>query len=74
LRSLRGETACVFPELPGKEDKKEEEGVVTSAADWDSDTSLADGSTPFAKLLTTSPPQSTGENKSLSLRSNPYEA
>ncbi|KAM4570125.1 proline-rich transmembrane protein 4 [Odontesthes bonariensis] len=50
----------IAEELPGKEDKEEEEGVVTSAADWDSDTSLADGSTPFAKLLTTSPPQSTG--------------
>ncbi|XP_072233284.1 proline-rich transmembrane protein 4 [Leuresthes tenuis] len=50
----------IAEELPGKEDKKEEEGVVTSAANWDSDTSLADGSTPFAKLLTTSPPQSTG--------------
>ncbi|XP_028426646.1 proline-rich transmembrane protein 4 [Perca flavescens] len=45
-------------ELPGKEDKEDEEGVVPSA-DWDGDTRLADNSTPSAKLLTTSTPQST---------------
>ncbi|KAK1906154.1 Proline-rich transmembrane protein 4 [Dissostichus eleginoides] len=45
-------------ELPGKEDKEDEEGVVPSA-DWDGHTTLADVSTPYAKLLTTSPPQST---------------
>ncbi|XP_033968322.1 proline-rich transmembrane protein 4 [Pseudochaenichthys georgianus] len=38
-------------ELPGKEDEEDEEGVVPST--------LADVSTPYAKLLTTSPPQST---------------
>ncbi|XP_023140516.1 proline-rich transmembrane protein 4 [Amphiprion ocellaris] len=47
-------------ELPGKEDKEDEEGVVPSAADGDGGTSLADISTPSAKLLTTSQPQSTG--------------
>ncbi|XP_044041688.1 proline-rich transmembrane protein 4 [Siniperca chuatsi] len=49
-------------ELPGKEDKEDEEaeeGVVPSA-DEDGDTRLADISTPSAKLLTTSLPQSTG--------------
>ncbi|KAF3859231.1 hypothetical protein F7725_021630 [Dissostichus mawsoni] len=45
-------------ELPGKEDKEDEEGVVPSA-DWDGHTTLPDVSTPYAKLLTTSPPQST---------------
>ncbi|KAK5848897.1 hypothetical protein PBY51_008583 [Eleginops maclovinus] len=45
-------------ELPGKKDKEDKEGVVPSA-DWDGDTTLADVSTPYAKRLTTSPPQST---------------
>lgn len=46
-------------ELPGKEDKEAEEGVVPSA-DRDDDTKLADISTPSTKLLTTSPTHSTG--------------
>ncbi|XP_034382596.1 proline-rich transmembrane protein 4 [Cyclopterus lumpus] len=45
-------------EPPGsREDKEDEEGVVPSA-DGDSDTELADISTPSTKLLTTSTPQS----------------
>ncbi|KAM7378304.1 hypothetical protein PAMA_013281 [Pampus argenteus] len=49
-------------ELPAKEDKVEEaeEGVVPSAADGDGDAELARISTPYAELLTTSLPQSTG--------------
>ncbi|XP_037616428.1 proline-rich transmembrane protein 4 [Sebastes umbrosus] len=47
-------------EPPGKEDKEDEEGAVPSA-DGDGDTGLAEISTTTAsaKLLTTSPPQST---------------
>ncbi|XP_028256701.1 proline-rich transmembrane protein 4 [Parambassis ranga] len=47
-------------ELPGEEDKEDEEGVVLSAAHSNRDTGLADTSTSATKLLTTSPPQSTG--------------
>ncbi|XP_067438399.1 proline-rich transmembrane protein 4 [Thunnus thynnus] len=52
----------ITEELPAKEDKadEDEEGVVPSAADGDGDTKLADVSTPYTKLLTTSLPQSTG--------------
>lgn len=63
LRSLRGQTACVFPELPGKADEEDgeaEEGVAPSA-DEDGDSSLAAIPTQSAKLLTPSLPQSTGE-------------
>ncbi|XP_045927938.1 proline-rich transmembrane protein 4 [Micropterus dolomieu] len=45
-------------DLPGKEDKEDEEGVVPST-DGDGDTSLADTSTLSTKLLTTSLPLST---------------
>ncbi|KAM9334941.1 proline-rich transmembrane protein 4 [Symphorus nematophorus] len=50
-------------ELPGKEDKEDEdaeEGVVPSADSDGGDTSLAEISTPATNLLTPSPPQSTG--------------
>nr|XP_033470151.1 proline-rich transmembrane protein 4 [Epinephelus lanceolatus]XP_033470152.1 proline-rich transmembrane protein 4 [Epinephelus lanceolatus] len=52
----------IAKELPGKEDKEAEEAEegVVPPADSDSDTRLADVSTPSAKLLTASPPQSTG--------------
>lgn len=52
---------CVSsPELPGKEVKQEDEGVLSSAADEDADTTLTAVSTPPAKRLTTTT-QSTGE-------------
>ncbi|XP_069571866.1 proline-rich transmembrane protein 4-like isoform X2 [Brachyistius frenatus] len=46
-------------ELPGIEDREDEEGAAPSSADGDSDTSPADISTPPAELLTTPLPHST---------------
>lgn len=53
----------LLPELPGQEDKEDEEAEEgwASSADGDGDTRLADDSAPTAKLLTTSPPPIAGE-------------
>ncbi|XP_029968947.1 proline-rich transmembrane protein 4 [Salarias fasciatus] len=47
-------------ELPGRQDKDDEDGALPSATDKDDHKTLADVSTPASKLLTTSLPQSTG--------------
>lgn len=54
---------CLLPELPGREDKEDEEAEEgwASSADGDGDTRLAGDSAPTAKPLTTSPPPSAGE-------------
>lgn len=50
---------CLLPEVPGQEDKEDEEAEEgwASSADGDGETRLADDSEP----LTTSPPPSAGE-------------
>nr|XP_020455175.1 proline-rich transmembrane protein 4 isoform X2 [Monopterus albus]XP_020455176.1 proline-rich transmembrane protein 4 isoform X2 [Monopterus albus] len=62
----QGVNLQIAAELPEKDDKEDEEdeeaeeSVVPSAADGNGDTRLSDISTPSAKLLTTSQPQSIG--------------
>lgn len=58
---------CLLPELPGQEDKEDDEAEEgwASSADGDSDARLADNSAQTAKPLTTSPPPSAGEQTNL---------